>query len=535
MLIFEWVVGVLLGAVLLAALARRVGAPYPAFLALGGVALAFVPGVPNLKLDPELALALFLAPVLLDAGYDTSLRDLKANWRPIAGLAFGAVAVTTVAVALVAKALVPGMPFAACIVLGAVVAPPDAVAALSVLRHVPLPHRLSTILRGESLLNDAGSLLIYRLGVAAAITGSFNPAEIAPTFLIGVVGSLVAGPLLAFAYVALTRRFQDAASIIVLQFVAAFGIWIAAEGLELSGVLTIVTFAITVARYSPGITAPRTRILSYAVWDTSVFVLNVLAFVLIGIQIAPILDRLNQAEQVSAMLLAGMVFLTVVLTRIAWVLPASGIDRLEFTGPRKGRHPARAADEDAQAPGLGLRAAVAVSWSGMRGIVTIATALALPQGGPDGGFPYRDLIVFTAFCVVIGTLVVQGLTLGPLLARLGLKDDDPVGREVGRARAEAYAAALKSLDATEIEDQEAAATEALRAEFMAALDEARSHDEGLAPETLPSDAVRRRAIAAARDTVLRLRREGRIGDDAYYVLEEEFDWAELNATPRAET
>jgi monovalent cation/hydrogen antiporter len=280
-----------------------------------------------------------------------------------------------------------------------------------------------------------------------------------------------------------------------------------------------------------------------------VFVLNVLAFVLIGIQISPILDRLNQGEQVSATLLAGMVFLTVVLTRIAWVLPASGIDRLEFTGPRKERRASRGKDRGrtdqdgrnrdaeaaARAPGLGLRAAVALSWSGMRGIVTIATALALPQGGPDGGFPYRDLIVFTAFCTVIGTLVVQGLTLGPLLARLKLKDDDPVGQEVGRARAEAYAAALESLDATELEGQEAVATEALRAEFRAALDEAKSHDEGRAPESLPSDAVRRRAIAAARDTVLRLRREGRIGDDAYYVLEEEFDWAELNATPRAET
>ncbi|GEP02785.1 cation:proton antiporter [Methylobacterium oxalidis] len=523
MVIFEWVVGVLLGAVLLAALARRVGAPYPAFLALGGVALAFVPGVPNLKLDPELALALFLAPVLLDAGYDTSLRDLRANWRPIGGLALGAVAVTTVAVAVVAKAVVPEMPFAACVVLGAVVAPPDAVAALSVLRHVPLPHRLTTILRGESLLNDAGSLLIYRLAVAAAITGSFHPGEIAPTFLLGVVGSLVAGPVLAFVYVAVMRLFADAASVIVLQFVAAFGIWIAAEGLEMSGVLTVVSFAITVARFSPGITPPRTRILSYAVWDTAVFVLNVLAFVLIGIQIGPILDRLNEAEQTTALILAGMVFLTVVLVRIAWVLPASGLDRLEFASHRR----PRPGTSDAA---LGLKAALALSWSGMRGIVTIAAALALPQGGENGGFPYRDLIVFTAFCVVIGTLVIQGLTLGPLLARLGLEDDDPVGREVGRARAEAYAAALDSLD-----PQESESTAALRQEFVAALKEAKTHEEGLAPETLPADDARRRAISAARDRVLALRREGGIGDDAYYVLEEEFDWAELNVTPRAET
>ncbi len=169
MVLFEWIVAVLLGAVVLAALARRVGAPYPAFLALGGACLAFVPGVPNISLDPELALALFLAPVLLDAGYDASLRDLRVSWQPVFGLAVGAVVVTTLAVAVVARMIVPDMPLAACIALGAIVAPPDAVAALAVLKHAPMPHRLATILRGESLLNDAASLLLYRLSVAAAM------------------------------------------------------------------------------------------------------------------------------------------------------------------------------------------------------------------------------------------------------------------------------------------------------------------------------------------------------------------------------
>ena len=504
MLIFEWVVAVLLGAVVLAALARRLGAPYPAFLALGGCVLAFVPGVPNLSLDPQLALALFLAPVLLDAGYDTSLRDLKANWRPVGGLALGAVAATTAAVALVAHLLVPDMPLAACVVLGAVVAAPDAVAARAVRRHGRLPHRLTVILRGASLLNDAGSLLIYRLAVAAAATGAFQPAEVAPTFLVGVVGSLVAGPCLARIYLPLAHRFPDAPSTIVLQFVAAFGIWLVAEHFELSGVLTVVTFAITVARYSPGLTAPRTRILSYAVWDTAVFVLNVLAFVLIGIQIGPILDRLAGPERGDALILAAAVFATVVLVRLAWVLGANGLRRLGATWrgrPRPGRGPA-----------------LAVSWAGMRGIVTIATALALPAEG----FPKRDLIVFSAFCTVIGTLVVQGLTLAPLLRLLGLEDDDPVGRETGRARAEAYAAALESLR----DAGEDPSVKALRAEFEAALAEAERHEEGLAPESLPADAARRQAICAARDTVQRLRREGRNGDDAYYRLEEELDWAE---------
>ncbi|MDP4026228.1 sodium:proton antiporter [Methylobacterium sp. NEAU 140] len=511
MLIFEWVVGVLFGAVLLSALARRVGAPYPALLALGGIGLAFVPGVPDLRLDPQFALALFLAPVLLDAGYDASVRDMRANWRPVLGLAVGAVAATTLAVATVARLVVPDMPLAACVALGAVVAPPDAVAALAVLRHAPMPHRLATILRAESLLNDAASLLIYRLAVGAAMAGGFSASEVAPTFLLGVVASLAAGPALGLLSVALMRRVRDPASAIVLQFVAAFGLWLAAERLEMSGVLVVVTYAMTVARHAPGVTPPRARVISYAVWDTTVFVLNVLAFVLIGIQIDPILGRLSGADQWQAVLLAAATYATVTLVRFAWVLPTTATHNfgLSEAGIR-----AR------------LGAGTAVGWAGMRGIVTVAAALALP-----GEFPHRDLVVFTAFCVVLGTLVVQGLTLSPLLNRLRLPDDDPVGREAGRARAAAYQAALDSLAAGADEPQ----ADALRAEFRAALAEAEAHDEGRAPETLPTDAARRRAIAAARDAVLDLRRRGRIGDDAYYLLEEEFDWAELNATPRGET
>ena len=540
MFVFEWIVGVLFGAVLLAALARRLGAPYPAFLALGGVGLALAPGVPNLRLDPELALALFLAPVLVDAGYDTSLRDLRANWRPIAGLAFGAVAATTIAVAVVARVLVPEMPLSAAIVLGAIVAPPDAVAAISVLAHVRLPHRLTTILRGESLLNDAGSLLIYRLGVTAAATGHFSLAEVAPLFLLGVVGSLVAGPLLALVYLRAMRRISDPASLIVLQFVAAFGVWVAAESVELSGVLTVVSFAITVARYAPEQTQPRPRILSYAVWDTAIFVLNVLAFVLIGNQIGPILDRLGPGQLVAHALFAGAVLATVIAVRIAWVLPASGIRRIGFAGPggsdagsvldlgtafRKG-----IAAGGRDPPDLGPGAGFAVSWAGMRGLVTIAAALALPEDGPNGAFPFRDLIVLTAFAVVLGTLVVQGLTLRPLLAWLRLEDTDPVGKEVGWGRAEAYGAAIESLKGDESD-----IAKALRREFHLVVEEAEAHEEGLAPEGLPADEARRRAIRAARERLLALRKAGEIGDDAFFVLEEEFDWVELSATPRAET
>src|SRR5690242_3055616 len=217
MLVFEWIVLLLLVAVLLAGAARRVGAPYPAFLALGGAALAFVPGAPRFVLDPALALALFVAPVLLDAAYDTSVRDLKNNWVPVASLVLVAVGLTTAAVAVVAHALVPGLPWAAAVALGAIVAPPDAAAATAVLRQVRLPRRLLTIVEGESLLNDASALLIYRLAVVAvAAGGAFSLGKVAPTFLLAVAGSVIVGPILGWAYLRLVRLLaQDAPSQII--------------------------------------------------------------------------------------------------------------------------------------------------------------------------------------------------------------------------------------------------------------------------------------------------------------------------------
>src|SRR5712671_183740 len=223
---FEQLIGLFVAAVILAAAARRVGAPYPVFLALGGALLAFIPGAPTFKVPPELALALFVAPVLLDAAYDTSLRDLKDNWAPITGLVVFAVGFTTAAVAFVAHALIPAIPWAAAIALGAVVAPPDAVAATAVLRQLRPPHRLLTILEGESLLNDASALLIYRLAVGTAAAGSFSIGSVAPTFLIAVVGSLVVGPALGWAVLRVLSRVQHVPTAIILQFVTTFAVWL---------------------------------------------------------------------------------------------------------------------------------------------------------------------------------------------------------------------------------------------------------------------------------------------------------------------
>ena len=503
----EVLVGLILAATLLAALARRVGAPYPVFLALGGAFLAFVPGAPAFTILPELALALFEAPILLDAAYDASPRDLRDNWAPVTGLVVFAVGLTTIAVAVVARALVPALPWAPAIALGAVVAPPDAAAATAVLRQLKPPHRLLTILEGESLLNDASALLVYRLAVGAVAANGFSLGAVAPAFLLAVVGSVVVGPVLAWLFMHLSRRVQDVPTAIILQFVSTFGVWILADRIGLSGVLTMVCYAITVARTAPARISARMRIPSYAVWETVVFVLNVLAFVFIGLQIRPILASLEPAARGRYAAVAVAVLLTVIVVRIAWHMSFNAVVR--WRDRRFGFRPPRPMLRPTVGSGL------VISWSGMRGIVTLAAALALPAA-----FPYRDLIVLTAFSVVLGTLALQGLTLGPLLRALDLRDDDPVGHEVAAARARALRAGLAAL-----QDDQSPLAEVVRQEFTAHLGSGgAAAEEG---EALHHD-IHRRALDAARHAVLTMRTSDEIGDDAFHHVEAELDWIEMS-------
>jgi CPA1 family monovalent cation:H+ antiporter len=298
-------------------------------LALGGAVLAFTPGAPRIVLEPELALALFLAPVLLDAAFDTSPRDLKDNWLPVTCLVLIAVGLTTAAVAVVAH-LLTGMPWAAAIALGAIVAPPDAAAATAVLRQVRLPHRILTILEGESLLNDASAILIYKGAVTAAAATSFSLASAAPGVALSVVGSVILGPILALMsmrVMAIMRPSGDTPTNIIVQFIITFGVWLLADRLGLSGVLTIVTYAITAARHAPAATPARLRVPSYAVWETTVFVLNVLAFVLIGLQIGPIVENLPAEQRFTYFGIATAVLATVILVRIAWVMSYNAVVR----------------------------------------------------------------------------------------------------------------------------------------------------------------------------------------------------------------
>jgi monovalent cation/hydrogen antiporter len=496
----------LLAAVVLAAIARRVGAPYPVFLAVGGALLAFLPGAPSLTVPPELALAIFLAPVLLDAAYDASPRDLRDNWAPVTSLVVVAVGLTTIAVAVVARTLIPAMSWASAIALGAIVAPPDAAAATAVLRPMKPPHRLLTILEGESLLNDASALLIYRLAVGAAAANSFSFGSVAPAFLFAVAGSLIVGPVLGWLFLRMLDRVQDVPSAIILQFVSTFGVWILAEHVGLSGVLTMVSYAVTVARTSPERTPARIRIPSYAVWETVVFVLNILAFIFIGLQIRPILDSLEPSMRRPYFSVAIAVLVTVIVVRVVWHMFFNAVVR--WRDRRFGFNPPRPMLRPTVGSGL------VISWAGMRGIVSLAAALALPAG-----FPFRDLIVLTAFSVVLGTLVIQGLTLKPLLRALDLHDDDPVGRELNVARARALRAGLAILD----RDQSPSA-EAVRQEFVAHLGTAAANSQGRRSR---HGEVHQEAIQAARQGVLELRASNEIGDDAFHRMEEELDWLEM--------
>jgi NhaP-type Na+/H+ or K+/H+ antiporter len=383
----EQILGLFVAAVILAAGARRVGAPYPVFLALGGALLAFLPGALSFTVPPDLALALFVAPVLLDAAYDASLRDLRDNWAPVTSLVVFAVGFTTAAVAVVARTLIPTMPWAAAIALGAVVAPPDAVAATAVIRPLRPPHRILTILEGESLLNDASALLIFRLAVGAVAANGFTIAAVAPTFLLAVVGSLIVGPALGCLVFRLMERVRHVPTAIILQFVSTFGVWMLADGVGLSGVLTMVCYAITVARTSPARTPAGTRIPTYAVWETAVFALNILAFVFIGLQIRPILESLAAADRGRYFAVTGAVLLTVIIVRPAWHMSFNAV--LRWRNHRFGFRPPRPMLRPTIGSGL------IISWAGMRGIVSLAAAMALPSA-----FPYRDLIVLTAFAVV---------------------------------------------------------------------------------------------------------------------------------------
>ena len=513
MLVFEIVIALLLGGAVLAAVARRIATPYPALVAIAGAGLALFPRMPSLAPDPELVLALFVAPVLLDAAFDASQRDLRKNWRAVSGLALGAVVLTVIVVAILAHALVPGLPWAAAIALGAIVAPPDAAAATTVLKQLRPPNRLLVILEGESLFNDASALLIYRFAVGAALTGVVSGWAFAKMLIAVSAGSVVLALVLSRIVLFIISRIDDLATSVIFQFCGTFAVWILAERLHLSGILTVVIFAMALSRLSAQTIAARTRFLSYGVWEVAVFVLNVLAFILVGFQLRQIVERTAWTRYIGV---AAAVCVAVILARILWVSGAAFLSRWRCR-LRSDDH----APEDVVA--LSGRAASIVGWCGMRGTVTLAAALALPAH-----FPHRDLIFFTSFAVVLVTLVVQGMTLRPLIAWLDVHDDGSVEREVQLARVETLRAALDAAGQSGGGEN----AELLRRRYELRLRRALETDAVSDSDAEDAEVVRA-VTAAERRKLIELRDNGTIGDAAFQQVEQELDMRELDLADTA--
>jgi CPA1 family monovalent cation:H+ antiporter len=508
--VFELVLALLIGGALLSVLAERLAVPAPSLLALAGAAVALLPNAPVIELNPGLVLALFVAPILLKAGHDISPRDLRTHWVPILGLVVNLVCLTTAGVAIVAHALLPGLPWAAAVTLGAVVAPSDASAATPVLRRLAPPRRALVILEGESLLNDASALLIYRVAVVAT-AGALTPTAI-PFYLFTTVSGVALGAGIAWLLGRLRTPSVDTPTVVTFQLLVGFSLWLLAERLHVSAILTLVSFALCIDRFGRRRLPPRQRILATGVWDAIVSILTMLAFILTGLQLKPVIGRL-ESDWTLSLGFAGAVCAVVILVRLVRVLLWAG-----FAGPRRWLFRRRGGDDRASRPSW--RGALFVGWSGMRGVVTLATALALPAD-----FPRRDLLVFTAFAVVLVTLVLQGFTLGPLLRRLRLRDDGALEREIALARAATARAALASLG-----DADTAAARLLRQEYQQRARDAEAAGPRDGPAPTAAAALPRDLLGAERRELESLRRSERIGDEAYRTVREDLDWREVSVT-----
>jgi monovalent cation/hydrogen antiporter len=502
----------------LSILARPLGVPYPILLVLGGLVLGFVPGLPAVELSPELVLVLFLPPLLYVAAFFSSLRDLRADLRAISLSAVGLVLVTMGAVAVTAHALVDGLSWGAAFTLGAIVSPTDALAATAVARRLGVPRRLVTVLEGESLINDATALVAYRIALATAVGGSFVLWEAGLRFVAGVVGGVAVGLIVGWLVAVIRRRLEDPPAEIVVSVVTGYAAYLPAERLGVSGVLAAVTAGLFIGWRAPELASPTTRLLAFSFWEIVVYLLNAVLFILVGLQLRPILDQVSGRSAATLLGLAALVSAVVIAARVAWV----------FTVPYLVRALDRRPSQVARR--VGARQRLVSGWSGMRGAVSLAAALALPLETRTGQpFPERDLIIFVTFGVIFTTLVVQGLTLPALIRRLGVHDDGGEEREEAQARLGAADAALARLEELAGEEWTRDDTvERLRGLYQfrrrriktraGILEDDDSQDRSLAYQRLV-----RELLEAQRRAIIRLRNQGVISDGVMHRLERELD------------
>ncbi len=518
----ETILALLVAVASLAWLADVLRVAYPILLVVGGLAISFTPGLPVVELQPELVFLLFLPPLLFRGALYTSWREFRANLRPITLLAVGLVLFTMLTVAVVAHFVVAELSWPAAFVLGAIVSPPDAIAATAICRRLRVPKRVIAILEGESLVNDASALVAYRFAVAAVVSGAFSLGHAVVTAVWVAIGGVAVGWFAGALIARIRPRIQDESVGTTLSLLSPFVAYLPAEWTGVSGVLSVVTCGVYLARRLPRLVSSRARIRAQAVWDTLDFVLNGLVFILIGLQLPRVLAAVSTHRSMGELLMAAAaISMTAIVARLVWVFPGAYLPR--WLSPRiRAREPR---------PPVG--SVFLVGWTGLRGVVSLAAALALPHAMLNGaGFDGRDFILFATFAVILVTLVLQGLTLPPLVHALNLPLDSSEEREEASARYESAHAALARLDAlVETGHATPEIIDRLRTPYEERIEAYARHllDER-AGRPLPRPDVledlRREALAAERNHVVQMRDEGLISDDTMRRILVELDLEE---------
>lgn len=496
--------------------ARRFDFPYPIALVIGGGVLGFIPSLPQPAFDPELILVLVLPPILYQAAALTSWRDFVVSIRTISLLAIGLVVVTTLTVGATLKLLIPDIPWAVAFVFGAIASPPDAVAATSILSCMNIPRRVVTVLEGESLVNDAAALVLYKFAVVAVLTGTFSLLDASVQFAGVAAGGIVLGILTGLAFIAIHRYLDDVLIEVLTSLLVPYVAYVFAESLHASGVLAVVAAGLVRGRHAPVVASAEMRILSRSMWNVLVFLLNMLVFVLIGMQLSGSIARLQGYSSATLMADGALLSAVAIVVRFVWVYGALYLPRKLSTALRR----SEASPSQAEF--------FIMSWCGMRGMVSLAAALALPIALGDGTpFPYRDVVIFFTFVIIAVTLVLQGLTLPVLIRRLHVGVDWSLRVEQQNARNAMSKAAIAAIDIlAQREDVAPDLAGRISAEF------AEKNAAGDADASVPEDhaqlarRLRQAAIGAERQELIRIWHENQINDEVLHEFEEELDYKE---------
>jgi Na+/H+ antiporter len=515
------IAGLLVAVVGLSALARWMSVPYPVVLVIGGAVVGFIPGLPEVRLDPQVVLVVFLPPLLYGSAIFANLNDFRSDRRWVTLNAVPLVLVTMLAVACAAHAIVPGMSWSAAFVLGAVVSPTDPLAAAAIMRRLRAPRRLVSAVEGEGLFNDATALVAYRVAVAAVVAGTFSLSGAAVHFVLGAVGGVAIGLLVGWLSAEIRKRTPEARENVTISLLTGYAAFVPAEALGASGVLATVAAGLYLGVGAPRFLEPRTRLQSGFVWDLLDFIVNAVLFVLIGLQLRTVVEALPGTAFSTAVGYALVVAGVVIATRLVWFFT---IPYLVWAFEPKQRR---------QSDDAGAGARFLVAWSGMRGAVSLAVALALPLTTDSGAaFPKRDLIIFITFVVILATLVLQGLSLPTIMRRLGIGDTEEEASEENKARMLAARAALAELDELAAEGWTRQETiERLRRfyRYRKGRFAARAgiiDDEHYEPQTLAYQRTLQRVIEAQRDALLDMRDDGDLAQETMNQLIRELDLEE---------